>query len=143
MITETIKYFDYNGNERTEQCCFNLSKAECMEMELGTEGGMQQLVEKIVNEKDNKRLVEIFKQIILKSYGEKSPDGKYFRKSEEIANNFAATEAYSELFMKLATDAEYAAKFVNGILPDLSKEEAKTAEFTKAVIPMNPSANKG
>ena len=84
MITETIKYFDYNGNERTEQCCFNLSKAECMEMELGTEGGMQQLVEKIVNEKDNKRLVEIFKQIILKSYGEKSPDGKYFRKSEEI-----------------------------------------------------------
>lgn len=136
MIVETIKYFDYNGNERTEQYCFNLSKAECMELELGTDGGMEQMIKKIIAEKDSKKIVEIFKEILLKSYGEKSPDGKYFRKSSEISANFASTEAYSELFMKLATDADYAAKFVNGILPQLSPEDQKTSELAKAVIPI-------
>ena len=134
MITETIKYTDYNGNERTEQYSFNLSKAECMEMELGTDGGMQQLVEKIVAEQDHKKIIEMFKDIILKSYGEKSPDGKYFMKSPEISAKFVATEAYSELFMKLATDAEYAAKFVNGILPEIPSED-------KTVVPLNPGTN--
>lgn len=137
MITETIKYFDYNGNERTEEFNFNLSKAECVELELGTDGGMQRLIEKIMAEKDNKRIIEIFKLIVLKSYGEKSPDGKYFRKTPEITANFAATEAYSELFMKLATDADYAAKFINGILPQLSPEEQKATSFTNSVIPLN------
>ncbi len=136
MITETIKYFDYNGEAREEQFSFNLSKAECMELELGTSGGMQNLIERIVSEKDNKKMVEIFKEIILKAYGEKSPDGKYFRKSEAISADFASTEAYSELFMKLATDAEYAAKFVNGILPEIPKDIQASSEFMNNVIPV-------
>ena len=136
MITETIKYFDYNGEAREEQFSFNLSKAECMELELGTSGGMQNLIERIVSEKDNKKMVEIFKEIILKAYGEKSPDGKYFRKSAEISNNFASTEAYSELFMKLATDADYAAKFVNGILPEIPKDLQGASNLVSNVIPV-------
>lgn len=117
MLKKSITYFDYNGNERTEDHWFNLSKAECMEMELSTDGGMENLINKIVSEKDNEKIVKMFKEIILKAYGIKSPDGKYFRKSPEISADFAATEAYSNLFMELATDADAASKFISAVLP--------------------------
>ena len=53
-------------------------------MEMSTDGGLSKMLEKIVAEKDIKRIVEIFKDLILKSYGEKSPDGRKFVKSKEI-----------------------------------------------------------
>ena len=118
MLKKTITYKDYDGNERTENFWFNLSKAECMEMELSTNGGMQKMIEKIISEKDQTKIVKIFKDIILKSYGEKSPDGKHFYKSPEISAGFASTEAYSELFMELATNADAAAAFMNAVLPN-------------------------
>lgn len=126
MLKKTITYIDYDGNERTEDYLFNLSKAECMEMELSTDGGMQQMIERIVSEKDNAKIVKVFKDIILKAYGKKSPDGKHFYKSAEISAEFAATEAYSELFMELATDADAAAKFISAVLP-VNPDEAKAA----------------
>lgn len=118
MLCKTIKYTDYNGNEREEDYLFNLSKAECMEMELSTNGGMEQMIKRIISEKDNEKIVNLFKNIILKAYGVKSPDGKYFRKSPEISADFAATEAYSVLFMELSTDADAASKFINAVLPN-------------------------
>lgn len=117
MLKKTITYTDYDGNERTEDHWFNLSKAECMEMELSTNGGMENFIKRIISEQDNEKIVKIFKDIILKAYGVKSPDGKYFRKSAEISADFASTEAYSTLFMELATDADAAAKFINAVLP--------------------------
>ena len=117
MLKKTIKYTDYNGVERTEDFWFNLSKAEIMEMELSTTGGLAELIQKIVKEQDAPAIIKIFKDLILKAYGEKSPDGKRFIKSHELSEAFAQTEAYSNLFMELATDADAAAKFVNGITP--------------------------
>ena len=117
MLKKSITFTDYDGNERTENFWFNLSKADCMEMELSTNGGMPQIIEKIISEKDQAKIVKIFKEIILKSYGEKSPDGKHFYKSPEISAGFASTEAYSELFMELATNADKAAEFMNAVLP--------------------------
>lgn len=123
MLKKTITYTDYDGNERTEDFYFNLTKAEIVEMDLVADGGLQKLVDKITKEQDSKRLVEMFKDLIIKSYGEKSLDGKRFVKNEEIQEAFAQTEAYSELFMELAFDADAASKFVNGIIPsDLSKD---------------------
>lgn len=113
-----MTYVDYDGNSRTEDFYFNLSKAEVTEMELGTTGGMQKKLEKIVAEQDSKRIIEMFKDIILKAYGEKSPDGKRFIKSRELTDSFAQTEAYSDLFMELAMDADAASTFINGILPN-------------------------
>ena len=117
MLKKTIKYTDYDGNERNEDFYFNLTKAEVMEMEMGTTGGMQKMLEKIVAEQDSKRIIETFKDIIIRSYGVKTPDGKRFMKSKELADAFTQTEAYSELFMELATNADAAAAFVNGIVP--------------------------
>lgn len=117
MLKETITYIDYNGNERTEDFYFNLTKAEIMEMEMSTTGGLAEMIKRIVAAQDAPAIINVFKDLILKAYGEKSADGKRFVKNKEITESFAQTEAYSQLFMKLATDADAASNFVNGIVP--------------------------
>lgn len=126
MLKKSITYTDYNGVERTENFYFNLSKAEIMEMEMSTTGGFAEMIQKVIDAKDAPSIIKIFKDLVLKAYGEKSADGKRFVKSSELSEEFAQTEAYSILFMELATDAEAAAAFVNGIIPaDMQAEAAK------------------
>lgn len=144
MLKKTISYTDYDGVERTEDFFFNLSKAEVAEMELGTTGGMQKLIERILNTQDTKGLIDLFKDLILRSYGEKSADGRRFVKSKELSTAFSQTEAYSELFMELATDADKAAEFVNGITPMVQGDKASIKEIeeqAKAMVEATPSAN--
>lgn len=117
MLKKTMTYEDFDGNVRTEDFYFNLSKAEVMEMELGVSGGMTQMLTRIVAAQDGEKIIKSFKEIIFKSYGEKSPDGKRFIKSDELSIAFSHTEAYSQLFMELATSADAAAKFINGVMP--------------------------
>ena len=129
MLKKTMTYVDYNGTERKEDFYFNLSKAEVLEMEMSTAGGLAEMIQNVVDAKDQPAIIKIFKDLVLKAYGEKSPDGKRFIKSEEIATAFSQTEAYSMLFMELATDADAAAKFVNGIVPaDMAKQAALAAK---------------
>ena len=130
MLKKTIKYVDYNGVEREEDFYFDLSKAEITEMELSQDGGMSNLIQKIVNTKDMPSLIKIFKQLILKSYGEKSADGRRFIKSEQLSTEFTQTPAYSELFMELATDEKAAANFINSIVPQEISEKSKELAAT-------------
>lgn len=118
MIKETITYKDFNGIERTEDFYFNLTEAELTELEYGVEGGMKTILEKIIKENDQKKIMEYFKKVVLMAYGEKSLDGRRFVKSDEIRNGFAPTEAYSILFKKLSSDANAASKFIKGVLPE-------------------------
>jgi len=117
MLKKTISYVDYDGNERTEDFYFNLTKAELLEMSLSTAGGLDKYIEKITKTQDTPKLIELFKDIIIRSYGVKSDDGKRFIKNQEITEEFTQTEAYSDLFMTLATDDKEAADFLNGIIP--------------------------
>ena len=138
MLKETITYTDYNGTQRTEDFYFNLNKSEIMKMELSTTGGLTEMIQRIIAAQDTPALVDIFEKLILKAYGVKSPDGKRFEKSEELTNAFAQTEAYSNLFMELATDADKAAKFINGIVPaDLAEEAAKQQGNIPMIAPTN------
>lgn len=123
MLKKTITYTDYNGTERKEDFYFNLTKAEVMEMEMSTAGGLTEMINRIVAAQDAPTIMDIFKKLILKAYGEKSLDGKRFIKSDEISTAFSQTEAYSQLFMELATDADEASKFVNGIVPAFEKKQ--------------------
>lgn len=126
MLKKTITYTDYNGVERTEDFYFNITKAEAIEMEMTTTGGMSAMIEKIISTQDTPALFKLFKDIILKAYGEKSPDGKTFMKSETISDAFSRTEAYSELLTELVTDADKASEFVNGIIPKVEKKSGQT-----------------
>ena len=119
MLVKEITYTDFNGEERKEVFYFNLSKAEITEMELEIPGGMTAMLQKITATKDTPSLIKIFKDLILRSYGEKAPDGRAFikvRNGVRLSEEFSQTQAYSELFMQLATDAKAASDFVNGIV---------------------------
>ena len=123
MLKKTITYTDYNDVERTEDFYFNLTKAELMEMEMGAVGGLSGMIEKIVSANDAPAIIKVFKELVLKAYGDKSADGKRFIKSKKISHAFSQTEAYSQLFMELATDADAASKFVNGIAPNMEEKK--------------------
>ena len=126
MLKKTITYKDYNGVERTEDFMFNLTKAEILEMQLTKDGGRDAAIKKIVDAKDAPEIMKVFKDLILKSYGIVSDDGRRFIKSKEISDSFAQTEAFSMLFMELATDTDAASAFVNGIVPAADTKPAIT-----------------
>ena len=123
MLKLTRTYKDYNGGTRTEDFYFNLTQAEITEMEVSVDGGLVEMINRIVAAQDGKQIIALVKDIILRAYGEKSPDGKRFIKTQELRDAFAQTEAYSDLFMELATDSKAAANFVNGIIPAQKPEQ--------------------
>lgn len=117
MLTRTITYVDYDGNERTEDFMFNLNKSELTTMEMSYDGGLKQRLQKMVAKKDAPEIMKMFRDLLRAAYGEKSEDGRRFIKSDEISTAFEQTEAYNILFMELCTDAKKAAEFVEAILP--------------------------
>lgn len=136
MFKKQVTYEDFNGEEVTETLYFNLTEAELLELELTHSGGYGEYLQQIVDAKDRATLVSIFKELILLAYGEKSPDGKAFMKSEEIAHRFQCTNAYNVLFMELATNDEAAAAFANGIVPKalLDKVKAEQAKPSVSIV---------
>lgn len=122
MIKKTMTYTDFNGVERTEDFYFNLTKAEVLKMEMGVKGGLAEQIKRIVDTQDQPAIIQIFEDLIQKAYGVKTPDGRGFVKKAEDLEAFISTQAYSDLYMLLATDDQEAAKFINGIVPpDLSQ----------------------
>lgn len=122
MLKKTITYTDYDGNSRTEDFWFNLSKAEIIRLEFSESGGMEKLLNKMIAEQDSKKLMNMFETLILTAYGEKSGDGKRFIKSEELSTAFKQTEAYSELIVELLSDEKAASEFVNKVMPQIPTE---------------------
>lgn len=145
MLKKTITYTDYAGNVRTEDHYFNLNKSEATKMELSTTGGLTQMIENIIAAQDNPAIIKIFEDLILKSYGKRSPDGRRFMKSEEISRDFMETEAYDQLFMELITDPKNAAAFVNGVISfnendvkNSAQQGANITQITQAVATDKP-----
>lgn len=136
MYKKVIKYTDYNGVEREEPFYFNLNKAELVKWEGSTLGGMRAMYDKIISAQDKEALISLFETIIQRAYGEKSPDGKRFMKSPEILANFTSTEAYSNLFMELASNDESATAFMEGIMPADLLAEAQKEGAQPALAPV-------
>jgi len=122
MYKKSITYTDFNGVEREEDFYFNLTRTEIAEMQLTNDGGLQEQINKIVKAKDQEKIIKLFQDIILKSYGVKSDDGLHFYKDEKIREDFRHTAAYDELFMELSTNADAASEFVNGIVPVIPED---------------------
>lgn len=117
MFKKTITYNDFNDVERTEDFYFNFTESELMEMQLGTTGGLDQSLSKIVAGLDMPSIVSFFKEFVLNAYGEKSADGRRFIKNDQIREAFSQTNAYNKLFMELAVDDVAASEFINGVIP--------------------------
>ena len=129
MLKKTMTYTDFNGETRKEDFFFNLTRAEITELELSIDGGLSDKIRRITEAKDIPEIMRVFKDLILKSYGVKSPDGKRFIKSPELSEEFSQTEAYSDLFMELAQNSDSAAAFVNGIMPQDMQANSSSLEI--------------
>lgn len=141
MVKKTVTYTDYNGVERTEDFYFNLTEAEASEMELSVEGGLSNMIDGVIKAKNVPAVVKIFKDLLLRSYGEKSADGRRFIKSSELSTEFSQTEAYSILFMEIGSDPEKAADFMNAIMPQSlrakAEEEPNIKKLPEKPAPLN------
>ena len=136
MLKKTITWSDFDGNERTEDFYFNLTKAELTNMFNSVNGGLEKYLTRILAAQDGPAIMNAVRDIIKAAYGEKSPDGRKFMKSEEIFKDFEATEAYSEFFMGLIDSEDATLEFVIGVLPQdmqasIREEMTKVAEETK------------
>lgn len=140
MLKKTITYSAYDdGNTTyTEDFYFNLSRAELIEMECGVKGGFTKKLEEISKSSDPTQIMPVFKEIILKSYGKRSDDGKRFIKTKELAEDFEQSEAYSELMLELIRDENAASDFINGLV-NIKPEELEEAK-KKANISALPTA---
>lgn len=119
MYAKTITYTDYSGNERTETFYFNLTQTELVKMETSIDGGMKELLTKIVAANDTKNIMKYFDIIVMHAYGEKSPDGRRFIKSKELSEAFMQTEAYNKFFMEFINNPKTAADFINNVIPEI------------------------
>ena len=129
MFKKEIEYQDFNGQQRKEMFYFNLSKAELMEMELSTQAGMEEMIKMLIATKDNAKIVQTFKDLILRSYGIKSEDGTRFIKTPELREAFEQSNAYSELFMEILSSTDAQVAFINGVVngvnvPEMKEEDA-------------------
>lgn len=134
MIKKTITYVDYNGNQRTEDFYFNLNKAELMRMELGVKGGMTEMMNRMIAAQDAPAMMEVFEDLVRKSYGVKTPDGRGFDKDPKHFEAFKSTEAYSELFVELITNPDACAEFFNGVVPANLVEQMKAEQAKQNLI---------
>lgn len=127
MLKKTITYTDYDGMERTEDFWFNLSKTELTKLDAELPGGVLGVLRKIIDKKDRKALVDFIETLILRSYGEKTLDGKRFVKTPDMAEEFMQTPAYDELFMSILSDTDSQTGFINGVIPQsMAKEIEQT-----------------
>ena len=133
MLKKTIKFTDYDGNQREEDWYFNLNKAEVFELEASINGGFDGFITQIINDQNGSEIMKVFKDIIKMSVGKKSLDGRKFIKNEEVQNDFLQTEAYNELFMELVTNADAAADFIKGVLPEYD-ENVELPEDAKKML---------
>jgi len=132
-ITET--YTDYDDNQRTEDFYFNYSEAELTDLQFSVSGGLAGMIDKIIKTNDMPKLVELFRELIQKAYGEKSNDGRRFIKSPELTKEFTETVAYSQIYMRLATDSKAAQEFINKVVPKSMKDKMQQAN-QQNVVPM-------
>ena len=128
MLKKTITYTDYDGMERTEDFWFNLSKTELTKLDAELPGGVLGVLRKIIDKKDRKALVDFIETLILRSYGEKTLDGKRFVKTPEMAEEFMQTPAYDELFMSILSDTDSQTSFINGVIPQSMAKEIEATD---------------
>lgn len=139
MFIKKVSYTNYNGESVTEEFCFNLTKAECLDLDFmyeeqgGLEAYLSDLIKTIQKDPDNapkRPMYEFLKLMIKSSVGKKSPDGKRFIKSENVANEFLQSEAYPEFLMELldtVNNPNGIRVFINGVLPEIPDDQRNQA----------------
>lgn len=137
MLKKTITYTDFNDNQVTEDFYFNLTKMELIELDFAEKGELSDKLKEIVAKEDHRGILQMFKALVMKSYGVRSEDGKRFIKSQELADAFMQTDAFSELFVELMTGEQAAIDFFNAVMP-ASVRNSGAKEIETVQLPEKP-----
>lgn len=125
MITIPFTYVDFFGTERTEEASFHFSSEEIISLEASKNGGLIEWMKKCASTNNTEELMPVFRDVILKSYGEISADGRRFEKSPALSKAFSETPMFSQLIEKFFADVNYAADFFNKV--GMGVEKKRTA----------------
>jgi hypothetical protein len=136
VLKRDITYENFDGEEVTETFYFNLTKTELLEMQIEYHGGMEELITRIIKEEAVKEIFELFKKIVLASYGIRSEDGKRFIKSNQIREEFQQTAAYDALIVELATNDQSASDFIIAVVPRAMAEEIQKQGSIDVPLPL-------
>lgn len=135
MYKKTVKYVDFNGDEREEDFYFNFTKQQLLQMRGSKEGGLEAYIDRIMRANDNNQVLEAYREILLLAYGEKSEDGRRHIKNDEIRENFESHAAFSDIYMEIFTNVDAATALIRGVMPaDLMsqvEEQGKLEEQIK------------
>lgn len=144
MLKKTLSYTNLDGEKITEDFYFNMTKAELIKLNLKEGEGFQEYLNRIIESGDGAAIIENFEKIVRLSYGVRTADGK-FKKDPDDFDAFMATEAYSDFFLELVTDAKASSEFIKAVMPDNLVEEVEQAQKTigtrsvQDVVPMEIS----
>lgn len=125
MYVDHRKYVDFDGNEREEDFMFLLMESDLIKMNMSVTGGLEKMIRQIISAQDMPKIYEIFEEIIKKSYGVKSPDGKRFVKTAELTEEYMQTQAYSDFVTELMTNPDVSGEFISKIIPQKLQVEAQ------------------
>ena len=117
MLKRPITYTDFDGNEITEDFYFNLSASDIVNLDAKYEGGLEGAIKRIAAAEDKTAMIMEMEKVILASYGERSEDGKRFRKSDELSSDFRYHAAYDVLFFEIISDENKMVEFITQVIP--------------------------
>ena len=155
MFSRTFEFKGYDGEMHKETWWFNLSETELYKLELGTVGGVNGMMNRMLREERPDKIVDMFEKIILTSVGERSADGRRFLKKPrigmpwgEVAEDFRETPAYDQLFLELVSDGKKLSAFLKGVIPkeladQLAKAEKENAEAEAQPVEQDVTADAG
>ena len=139
MFSRTFEYKGYDGQTRKETWWFNLSESELLKMELGSVGGLNGLMNRMLREEHPEKIVDTFEKIILGAVGERSSDGRRFlKRNGAVAEDFRETPAYDQLFLELVSSGDAFATFLKGAIPDEVRANIEKLEAEKAAKEAEP-----
>lgn len=134
MIKMNVSAETFDGDMVTETLWFHMNKVDLIELQQSEPGGFTDTLQAFMSRKpedwtmsDKFKLFDFFRAMVDKAYGERSSDGKRFRKSPEILANFKDSIFYDEFVLSLLEDEEKSIKFFNGVMPKSLIEQAKKA----------------
>lgn len=134
MFKHTVEYNDFNGNERTEDLYFHLATHEVTRLEASIGMSLEDHITELQTNQKVPELLAFLEKVMINAFGVKSADGKTFRKTKEIHEEFEYSQAYAELFEQVVTNPDLARKFGEGVAEKAGNKKKNTVD-PKVVSP--------
>lgn len=119
MFTVNVTYIDFDDQEYTERLYFNMTKVEFMRWQAESGDNLTERMKTALEKHDSSKIMDYFEELIRRSYGEKSDDGKRFVKDPQKTRDFMTSAAYDELFWRITQNQEECNAFMRGVLPNV------------------------